>query len=564
MFKKLKSLILFSIIVAIVICLGSLGYILKDEIKYRVPDSKSELVKIIGNYSVNGKYQGILPENFEFDLMNNNTIDINGNFNIDIPENKLITMRITNLRVKIFLNDKKIYSFGEIDTLPPYINSGGNTWDSFISPGIKSTDNIRIELYNVYTNPVNSTFETFLNNIYCGYDSTLMIENIRSKLLNSIIALFIIFIGILSLIFAFFMVYIKRHSAIIFCFSFLSFFSGIWFFINFKIQNYIIPYPIFNNSLDIVSLALTASFLMFYFALGLKSKWKNILSINGCICLITCSLISITQLLGLMDYYDFVPLIYFLTVVSVILMVSASLCELKKFKDKLSRRFACSAILLAIGMITDIICNLLDIHPYIFWFKISFFIFIVLQFNYLIEFFKILLCENAKIQVLQEMAYTDCLTELNNRTSYFEKVQELDAAININVTTFAVIIFDINGLKQINDNLGHALGDFLIVETSKLLSDIFKKNSIYRIGGDEFVIILENINEPSLETLMCHFRASIKELSLKHSKKVQLSIASGFAIFTPKRHTSYNDVFKEADTNMYTNKSKMNKSNIIL
>lgn len=564
MFKKLKSLILFSVILAIIISLGSLGYILKDEIKYNPPESKTELVKIIGNYSVNGKEQGILPENFEFDLMGNNTIDINGNFNIDIPENKLITMRITNLRVKIFLNDKNIYSFGTSDTLPPYINSGGNTWDSFVSPGIKSTDNIRIELYNVYTTPVNSTFETFLKNIYCGYDSNLMMQNIRSRTVNSIIALFIIFIGILSLIFAFFMVYIKRHSAIIFCFSFLSFFSGVWFFIDFKVQNYFIPYPVFNNSLDIVSLALTATFLMFYFALGLKSNWKNLLCINRCICIITCCIISLIQLSGIMDYYDFVPLIYFLTVVSIVLMLSSSLCELKKFKNKSSRRFAVSAIILAIGMLTDIICNLLDLNPYIFGFKISFFIFMVLQFNYLIEFFKTLLCENAKIQILQEMAYTDSLTELNNRTSYFEKVQELDNDIKISDSKFAVIIFDINGLKDINDNLGHELGDFLIVETSKLLSDIFKKDSIYRIGGDEFVIILQNTNEFYLKTLMSHFKASIRELSLKYSEKVQLSIASGVSIFTPKKHSCYNDVFKEADKNMYTNKSKMNKSTVIL
>ena len=95
---------------------------------------------------------------------------------------------------------------------------------------------------------------------------------------------------------------------------------------------------------------------------------------------------------------------------------------------------------------------------------------------------------NNKLKILNE---TDPLTGVKNRAAYDSVVSEFNSRIfNKNEKDFAIVIFDINNLKMINDELGHEFGDAYIINSCKLLCDVFKHSPVFRIGGDEFLIIL--------------------------------------------------------------------------
>jgi len=108
--------------------------------------------------------------------------------------------------------------------------------------------------------------------------------------------------------------------------------------------------------------------------------------------------------------------------------------------------------------------------------------------------------------VLEEISYTDMLTNMNNRRAYYNRFAALKQD-----QTVGVIFCDINGLKYTNDNFGHVAGDQLIVRFAALLALAFDTQDIFRISGDEFVVVIPEINQLTLEKRVEDFRKTIKE-----------------------------------------------------
>lgn len=158
---------------------------------------------------------------------------------------------------------------------------------------------------------------------------------------------------------------------------------------------------------------------------------------------------------------------------------------------------------------------------------------------------------------INALAYRDSLTGIKNSTAYAEATTKLDQEINCGNPQFGVLVADINNLKKTNDNFGHDVGDELIVHTAKILIDTFKTSSVYRIGGDEFVVILMGKD--------CdNYHAALKQLDKACSQnfvticesKIPVSLARGVAVFDPAIDRVYKDVFGKADHAMYLHKEQ--------
>jgi diguanylate cyclase (GGDEF)-like protein len=149
---------------------------------------------------------------------------------------------------------------------------------------------------------------------------------------------------------------------------------------------------------------------------------------------------------------------------------------------------------------------------------------------------------------LRFSANRDSLTSLRNVTSYKRWVEELDKEITNKSVKFGVAVFDLNQLKETNDTHGHDAGDKLIVNAAKVISDIFKRSPVFRIGGDEFLALLQHRDLENIEKLFA-------QLDLE-CEKAHISIARGFTMFEPDKDLCFNDVFKRADNAMYEDKRK--------
>ena len=167
-----------------------------------------------------------------------------------------------------------------------------------------------------------------------------------------------------------------------------------------------------------------------------------------------------------------------------------------------------------------------------------------------------------QIEVIRSHAYIDGLTGMNNRTSYMEYLQILEDKILHNPELiFSVVVFDINQLKMINDELGHDFGDKLIVTIADTIHRVFGGNRIYRVGGDEFVAILDE-PDPSQKITM------VKELVAKQNEEspifddpnFEIGISIGYATYNPDIDRDYSDVFHRADSAMYADKREFYKT----
>jgi diguanylate cyclase (GGDEF)-like protein len=157
---------------------------------------------------------------------------------------------------------------------------------------------------------------------------------------------------------------------------------------------------------------------------------------------------------------------------------------------------------------------------------------------------------------LRFSATRDSLTGLRNTTSYKRWAEECDKEIANKTANFGVVVFDLNQLKETNDTYGHNAGDKLIVTAATVISDVFKRSPVFRIGGDEFLAIIRNKDLQDCENLFVQFDLKCANTLTQENGGTPISIARGFAVFDSNNDSNFNDVFKRADNAMYENKRK--------
>jgi len=166
-----------------------------------------------------------------------------------------------------------------------------------------------------------------------------------------------------------------------------------------------------------------------------------------------------------------------------------------------------------------------------------------------------------KADEMKSLADKDALTGVYNKRAYFEAEERLNKEIRDGKAKFAISMIDLNDLKVTNDTLGHEKGDELIKGLSNIVKSTFKASNMYRIGGDEFVVISENGDLKAIEELHKDFVDTInKSMEEKNIDGMGVSAAIGVAIFDPTSDNNVEDTFKRADRKMYENKKKMKGS----
>ena len=159
------------------------------------------------------------------------------------------------------------------------------------------------------------------------------------------------------------------------------------------------------------------------------------------------------------------------------------------------------------------------------------------------------------IEILNNMAHTDAVTGLGNKTSYLEMVTRIKRNKHKKYNEYAVVVMDLNLLKKTNDTYGHEAGDMLIKEAAEYISSSFKGSPVFRTGGDEFAAILYGAVYKKRGELLDSFENNMN-YSLPDFEKVILSVSFGMAEY-PAEGSDYESVFEIADERMYQKKTEM-------
>ena len=164
------------------------------------------------------------------------------------------------------------------------------------------------------------------------------------------------------------------------------------------------------------------------------------------------------------------------------------------------------------------------------------------------------------LSMANEIARRDELTHTKNKTAYHELEKELQKNIEGDCEPFGIVVCDINDLKIINDTEGHKAGDDYIRSSCLLICRTFSHSPVFRIGGDEFVIILRDQEYMDWQRLLSGLRKQVEENIRIGEGPV---VACGFAEFRPDTDRTVEDVFNRADSQMYMDKTYLKEMKLL-
>lgn len=160
---------------------------------------------------------------------------------------------------------------------------------------------------------------------------------------------------------------------------------------------------------------------------------------------------------------------------------------------------------------------------------------------------------------MSKLATRDSLTGIRNKTAFDEQKHVLEQDRSLEDFKFGFAMIDLNNLKLINDNYGHDKGDIAIMDLSRIVCKIFAHSPVFRIGGDEFVVVLKDRDYRNIDDLVAQFKEELEDLS--SNKRLEpwkrISAAIGYALYDKENDKNTSSVLSRADQEMYKCKRAM-------
>lgn len=165
----------------------------------------------------------------------------------------------------------------------------------------------------------------------------------------------------------------------------------------------------------------------------------------------------------------------------------------------------------------------------------------------------------ARVKKMNALAYRDALTGAGNKAAYEKEVIRLDWEIMMDRAKFVLIMVDLNYLKRVNDTFGHDHGNLYIQKMYSMLQNAFSEDPIFRIGGDEFIVLANQKERQECEARAERLKKEMEQMSRNHVLEPweKVSTAIGIAEYQSDKDMSVSEVFQRADEAMYADKRAM-------
>ncbi len=155
---------------------------------------------------------------------------------------------------------------------------------------------------------------------------------------------------------------------------------------------------------------------------------------------------------------------------------------------------------------------------------------------------------------IEHLSTHDKLTGVYNRIKLESKIPEYER-----YSDYAIIFFDVNNLKKINDIHGHHAGDKILIAASNQLRFWHKYGYLYRIGGDEFIVVVTNMPETRLDSIVHEWYSTLTVLNEEFNDDFICNLSYGIYFKTVSSSMSFKEVMEHADVKMYEMKKEMKK-----
>ena len=527
--------------------------------------------------TINGKeYDNVTLSKFRFKMCNRGDVltlrHIMPRYdNISLPTLNVYTIHSA---IKVYLDDEVIYTYGQRLYDENKLLGYGNHFVNM--PYGANSKWLTVEMTVSEENALDGVKAMKLLD-----GNSAMVKDLSGKRVNLSIAMFLIVFGVIIMVLSMLMLRRAVNFVQTFCIALFSFLIGCWTLCNNDLIEYFTTDLLMKSYLEYYSLYILPLPLTYYFRdkIDVRSnpKWlkvyfwgiiaAEIVYIASAVILQEANLVHLPQILVGS---------HILMILTIVLILMISVIDIKVRKQRPTIVMIGFLIAIAIVIVELIRFN---IEKYITGFTKNVyssdtcFAVLIIVISMLLDYGNKTsksLYENAQRAVLEQMAYMDELTGLGNRRMCEKKLTELEEKEMSSDSVYAIVSLDLNFLKHTNDTYGHKKGDELIKSFSDVLSNVFSLyGTVTRTGGDEFVVILDDITEEKVKSLLAQMLEQMEEKN-KYASDVILSTAYGYAMKgeIPSKQEKTEEiklkvvdigpraVYRIADDRMYENKRK--------
>lgn len=498
-------------------------------------------------------YENVSLDNFKFDpLDKGDTVIMETTLPKELNYNSTaLTFYVRQTTVKMYVDNNGFYYYGQDRVqLNKTVGAGLQIIDF---PDDMGGKNLRIHLMVTEDNAFSGFDPITLSEWDASY-KTVISENRLALFTSSFLVIFGIVASIVTI---FAVMYSRKYTRILLLSSF-SIFMGFWT-LCFHDLHIIFPIPTYSVSLLEYMMLIIAPLPILGYLLNIviALKCKPILRTFIFIYIIQGILSTVTIILHTLDIVHAAALLPYLQILLIVHTLFFIFIFIKGRKNTKKQ-----SIFYITGLFTILICFVYDIGIYAVnrylglqleringVASLGIIIFLaILILDLAQDVSKSIIAKHEKEQLIKR-AYTDDLTQINNRTFCSEYMAALDSKKN---PRYTIINLDLNNLKITNDTLGHAQGDQLLISAAKVISETFSTSGIVgRMGGDEFIAIIPSIDSSKIDKLMDKFDTLMKEANV--------SIAHGVAYSSEFKNPTTELVYDLADDRMYENKKLQKK-----
>lgn len=479
-------------------------------------------------------------------------------------ENTALAFKTIFSEVKVYINDKQVYSSND--------NSEGaeDKFFSFDAPvsgvhiadieKVGKGDQIRLEVKTFYNDTICGVSHVFYGN---SYDILNTVFN--KDIFGMLICVIVFAIGTLMFIFHFSFKKVIATRSIKYT-AYFAFLAALHVFSEWATLSFMFLsgskaiYVLHTLSFSFMMLPL----IMFFMEKVYHRSSEKLLQISSVIQTLFILCITALAALNVFDLHKSSQIAELVALAQCIFILVVLFYDLGRKKEKRSTDFVLPILNMAFNLCA-VIGHILDDESYIsilFITSCLLFLSLVLIIN-MREVANTLRLSN-EVEEMGKAAFTDALTGVGNTAAFNKKMNHLEV-VKLNYKSIAIIQFDINNLKTINDNLGHEQGDKLIKDGSAIIYKVFGRiGKVYRTGGDEFVGIIYGDDAMNLcYNAIASFNMAIDEYNSDESHKFILQIAYGSEYYdsdSDRRYMTLKEIQKQADANMYDKKQRMKKT----
>lgn len=480
-----------------------------------------------------------------------------------LPQRVYYTTEINNIDTSLIFRARNCYVNVYMDDVLLHEDYHKNTWFYGRSPGSRwhcvSLDSsaepvtLCLEVTACYTNS-----DGFIDSIYLGQTQQIYEKITSGRIAGFIISTFLQICGIIMLLLYSYMHKHYKTGVDLLYLGNATFFSAQWSNSETLLWQLFLGHSELFHLLGYVSLAaipLCYGMLAYY---RLKGKMKVFSRIYSLVSAAAVIIVTLLHLFSIVEFHDSLIVIHILLVILIPLMVPLVLSYTNGHSKKTNYAiiFPLLAILIICIAISLIKYNRGMYDDYSDYVRIALLCFLfclmVYQFNQIIATYS----NGMRADMLADLALTDYMTGLYNRTAFNAHIDEYDHII-ASFSPLGIIQFDVNNLKTVNDTLGHEKGDMMIKAVADGLRHAFEEYRdvcrSYRTGGDEFLTIINAINADEIyHECIARLMEYCDEFNRQPDLGFTLTIAHGYVL--TKGGKTLSEAIDEADALMYENK----------